>query len=168
MLQPERVNCPFIATTHISIDEGPGQTGTFHNLKAKRQLQVANGAMEIHVQQDPKVQLRRIQAQPVLVLPVQATSHPRVLRYPLSRGKSPLTPNYYHPESLLLTDAIPRHKPHQTWEKLFRQTTTLRCRGSPELHTLFPYASQVMGPRSAWCLTELSRGIEQPSGRFKT
>ena len=35
-----------------------------------------------------------------------------------SRGKSPLTPNYYHPESLLLTDAIPRHKPHQTWEKL--------------------------------------------------
>ena len=27
-----------------------------------------------------------------------------------------------------------------------------------------------MGPRSAWCLTELSRGIEQlePSGRFKT
>ena len=98
--------------------------------------------MEIHVQQDPKVQLRRIQAQPVLVLPAQATSHPRVLRYPLSRGKSPLTPNYYHPESLLLTDAIPRHKPHQTWEKLFRQTTTLRCRGSPELHTLFPYASQ--------------------------
>ena len=98
--------------------------------------------MEIHVQQDPKVQLRRIQAQPVLVLPAQATSHPRVLRYPLSRGKSPLTPNYHHPESLLLTDAIPRHKPHQTWEKLFRQTTTLRCRGSPELHTLFPYASQ--------------------------
>jgi hypothetical protein len=48
--------------------------------------------------------------------------HPRVtvLRYPLSRGKSPLTPNYYHPESLLLTDVIPRHKPHQTWEKLFR------------------------------------------------
>ena len=96
----------------------------------------------IHVQQDLKVQLRRIQAHPVLVLPAQATSHPRVLRYPLSRGKSPLSPNYYHPESLLLTDAIPRHKPHQTWEKLFRQTTTLRCRGSPELHTLFPPASQ--------------------------
>ena len=38
----------------------------------------------------------------------------------ISRGKSPLTPNYYHPESLLLTDAIPRHNPHQTWEKLFR------------------------------------------------
>ena len=27
-----------------------------------------------------------------------------------------------------------------------RQTTTLRCRGSPELHTLFPYASQTDSP----------------------
>ena len=45
----------------------------------------------------------------------------RVLRYPLSRGKSPLTPNYHHPESLLLTDEFPVANPiKHMWEKLFR------------------------------------------------
>ena len=48
------------------------------------------------------------------------TEEARVLRYPLSRGKSPLTPNYYHLSHLLLTDEFSRRKPHQTWEKPFR------------------------------------------------
>ena len=30
--------------------------------------------------------------------------------------------------------------------------TTLPGKSRPELHALFPSASQVMGPRSAWCL----------------
>ena len=64
-----------------------------------------------------------------------AASHPRVLRYPLVR-KSPLTPDYYHPESLI--DGRNFMKPHKTWEKLlFERRTTA---GSPELH-IFPYAS---------------------------
>ena len=77
--------------------------------------------MEIHVQQDPKVQLRRIQAQPVLVLPARLLP---ILGYsdyiPLVGGSRLSLLTIIILSHLSLTDAIPRHKPHQTWEKLFR------------------------------------------------
>ena len=81
-----------------------------------------------------------------------------------SRGKSPLTPNYYHPESLLLTDAIPRHKPHQTqWHGRNHFVRRLHyAAGEIRSYTLyFPMhrtlCSPVDGPRFAFPVLGLDK-----------
>ena len=48
----------------------------------------------------------------------EATSHPTDI--PLVGGSRLSLLTIIILSHLLLTDAIPRHKPHQTWEKLFR------------------------------------------------
>ena len=67
--------------------------------------------MEIHVQQDPKVQLRRIQAQPVLVLPARLLPILGYSDIPLVGGSRLSVLTIIILSHLLLTDEFPVANP---------------------------------------------------------
>ena len=120
--------------------------------------------MEIHVQQDPKVQLRRIQAQPVLVLPARLLPILGYSDIPLVGGSRLSLLTIIILSHLLLTDAIPRHKPHQTqWHGRNHFVRRLHyAAGEIRSYTLyFPMhrtlCSPVDGPRFAFPVLGLDK-----------